>query len=320
TAKGGDIQQRKVFFDGVTRRPLHDIQPSQKTVREAQKDLKRVLGYSSDEKSPRKRVSPLSEGDRDTASSSSHVVTGGQRPEEPKQSGSEMDTSPDKQTSTMDGESVRAIARRITGGLHPRMVYPDSDYLTNTKAELRKLLKQGVDSSREAKADMDSLVACSLSNNPPANGVFLLPPSVTAEDEPNDSFFSLHLYEDQTPVQPDMTPSPDYPMDMLQTAALFPPISPSPEAGPPLHLTEVELTTTSDHTYPPLPPVGDPFQMEPTPPSPATEPPQDFLDLLDTMQQGNVGDDPPNFPFPRAPGAKWLPTPERPPMFRQKLY
>ena len=155
---------------------------------------------------------------------------------------------------------------------------------------------------------------------PPSSGVFLLPPSVTAEDEPNDSFFSLHLYEDQTPVQPDMTPSPDYPMDMLQTAALFPPISPSPEAGPPLHLTEVELTTTSDHTYPPLPPVGDPFQMEPTPPSPATEPPQDFLDLLDTMQQGNVGDDPPNFPFPRAPGAKWLPTPERPPMFRQKLY
>jgi hypothetical protein len=150
------------------RRPLHDIQPSQNTVRETRKDLKRVLGYSSDGKSPRKRISPLSEGNRDTTSSSSHVVTGGQRPEEPKQSGSEMEMSPDKQTSTVDGDSVRAIARRIAGGLHPRMVYPDSDYLRNTKAELRKLLKQGVDSSREAKVDMDSLVACSLSNNPPA--------------------------------------------------------------------------------------------------------------------------------------------------------
>ena len=56
---------------------------------------------------------------------------------------SEMELSPDKQTSSVDGDSVLAIAHRIASGLHPRMVYSESDYLSTTKAELRKLLKQG---------------------------------------------------------------------------------------------------------------------------------------------------------------------------------
>ena len=53
-----------------------------------------------------------------------------------------MEMSPEKQDSSEDGDSVLAIARRIAGGLHPRMVYSDSDYLGSTKSELRKLLKQ----------------------------------------------------------------------------------------------------------------------------------------------------------------------------------
>ena len=154
------------------------------------------------------------------------------------------------------------------------------------------------------------------------SGVFLLPPPAMAgSEQQHNSFFSLHPFEDQSrAAQPDISSSPDYPMDILQTAALFPssppPPPPSPpEAGPPIHLAEVELTTS---TYPPLGPVGgDPFQIEPAPSS-LSEPPRDFLDLLDTMQHG---ENPPNYPcLPRPPGAKWLPTPERPPMFPQKLY
>lgn len=50
----------------------------------------------------------------------------------------------DQKTATTDeDDTVLAIARRISQGLHPHMVYSDSDYLNNTKSELRKLLKQG---------------------------------------------------------------------------------------------------------------------------------------------------------------------------------
>ena len=54
-----------------------------------------------------------------------------------------MSPPPDQQTATAsDGDSILSIARRIADGLHPCMVYSDSDYLNNTKSELRKLLKQ----------------------------------------------------------------------------------------------------------------------------------------------------------------------------------
>ena len=195
---------------------------------------------------------------------------------------------------------------------------------------------------------MDTLVASSLSRNPPAkwvslvwcvvlllavcsvcgmitpslslpllsSGVFLLP-SAAAGATSYDSFFSLPLFDGQPSTQPDL-PDPNFQMDMLHSSA-FAPSSPAPEPVPPFtHLTEVELTTTSHPSYPP-PPTDLPtaqFQMEP-PPSPADEP-RDFLDLLDTMQQGVIGENPPN--FPRPPGSKWMPTPERPPMFPQKLY
>ena len=46
----------------------------------------------------------------------------------------------------------------------------------------------------------------------------------------------------------------------------------------------------------------------------------DFLDLLDNMHQDTSLEDPPSKIPPRAPGSKWMPTPERPPMFPQKLY
>ena len=58
---------------------------------------------------------------------------------------SEMELSPppDKQD-PLEEDSILAIATRIAEGLHPRMIFSDSDYLNNTKAELRKLLKQGL--------------------------------------------------------------------------------------------------------------------------------------------------------------------------------
>lgn len=62
---------------------------------------------------------------------------------------SEMELSPPPEklaVASTDGgsDSVLCIARRIAGGLHPCMVYSDTDYLNNVKAELRKLLKQGL--------------------------------------------------------------------------------------------------------------------------------------------------------------------------------
>lgn len=63
-----------------TGRPLHDIQLSQKTIQETEKDLKRVLGYSKDENSPVKSSSRLSR------EKNSPMATGGQPTEEPKQS------------------------------------------------------------------------------------------------------------------------------------------------------------------------------------------------------------------------------------------
>ena len=50
----------------------------------------------------------------------------------------EMELSPEQ----ADSVPILDVARRIAEGLHPRMVYPDSNYLEATKAELRKLLKQ----------------------------------------------------------------------------------------------------------------------------------------------------------------------------------
>lgn len=63
-----------------TGRPLHDIQLSQKTIQETEKDLKRVLGYSKDVNSPVKSSPQLSRG------KNSPMATGGQPTEEPKQS------------------------------------------------------------------------------------------------------------------------------------------------------------------------------------------------------------------------------------------
>lgn len=55
-----------------------------------------------------------------------------------------MELSPDKSGALTDDDSLLCIAGRIAEGLHPCMVYPDTDYLNNVKAELRKLLKQGL--------------------------------------------------------------------------------------------------------------------------------------------------------------------------------
>ena len=61
---------------------------------------------------------------------------------------SEMEMSPpadQQQATSADSDTILSIARRIAEGLHPRMVYSDTDYLNNVKSELRKLLKQGSD-------------------------------------------------------------------------------------------------------------------------------------------------------------------------------
>ena len=55
---------------------------------------------------------------------------------------SEMEQSPPPEK-VDSSYCLLAIARSIAKGLHPNMVYSDSDYLNNAKAELRKLLKQG---------------------------------------------------------------------------------------------------------------------------------------------------------------------------------
>jgi hypothetical protein len=135
----------------------------------------------------------------------------------------------------------------------------------------------------------------------------------------SDTFFSLPLFEEQG--QPTAVTSYDRRMDMLRTS-IFEPVSAAShtEAGQPFDLTEVELTTSNfDPSYPPpisVDDTGTAFQMEP-PPSPhvLVDPPRDFLDVLDTMQQGGIGEN-----LSRPPGSKWMPTPERPPMFPQKLY
>jgi hypothetical protein len=298
------------------RRPLHDIQLSQKTIHGTEKDLKRVLGYSGDEKSPVKR-SPCSARGRN-----SPMATGGQQVEEPKQSSSEMELSPPPAQSEdgAEGDSLLCIARRIAEGLHPCMVYSDTDYLHNVKAELRKLMKQGSGGTSGAvqPPDMDTLVAHCPTENPPTNaGAFLLPPASGMTS--SDTFFSLPLFEEQG--QPTAVTSYDRRMDMLRTS-IFEPVSAAShtEAGQPFDLTEVELTTSNfDPSYPPpisVDDTGTAFQMEP-PPSPhvLVDPPRDFLDVLDTMQQGGIGEN-----LSRPPGSKWMPTPERPPMFPQKLY
>ena len=135
----------------------------------------------------------------------------------------------------------------------------------------------------------------------------------------SDTFFSLPLFEDQG--QSSSVTSYGHRMDMLRSS-IFEPVSAPPhaEANQPFDLTEVELTTsTFDPSFPPHTSVDDAgagFQMEPPPSSHVlVDPPRDFLDVLDTMQQGGIGDT-----LSRPPGSKWMPTPERPPMFPQKLY
>ena len=54
-----------------------------------------------------------------------------------------MELSPDKPGALSGDDSLLCIAGRIAEGLHPSMVYSDTDYLNTVKAELRKLLKQG---------------------------------------------------------------------------------------------------------------------------------------------------------------------------------
>ena len=54
-----------------------------------------------------------------------------------------MELSPTQSEQGAEGDSLLSIARRIAKGLHPCMVYSDTDYLNTVKAELRKLLKQG---------------------------------------------------------------------------------------------------------------------------------------------------------------------------------
>ena len=156
------------------------------------------------------------------------------------------------------------------------------------------------------------------------SGVFLLPP--TTETTSSDMFFSLPLFEEQGKGnQSSCAGSYDFRLDVLRSA-IFEPASAAShaETGQPFDLTEVELTTsTHDPSFPTGPPsvegASAAFQMEPlSPPHAMADPPRDFLDLLDTMQQGGIGEHPNS--LSRPPGSKWMPTPERPPMFPQKLY
>ena len=48
-----------------------------------------------------------------------------------------MDSSP-----RTAGVPLREISRRLVEGLQTKVIFPESDYLGNVKAELKKLMKQ----------------------------------------------------------------------------------------------------------------------------------------------------------------------------------
>lgn len=143
----------------------------------------------------------------------------------------------------------------------------------------------------------------------------------------SDTFFSVPLFDD--PDQLAQTGSDldgyDFRLDMLRSAVFEPASAAShAESGQRFDLTEVELAPlTYEPSYPSGPTSVDGasagYQMElPSSPQVLVDPPRDFLDLLDTMQQGDIGEQ--SNSLSRPPGSKWMPTPERPLMFPQKLY
>ena len=153
--------------------------------------------------------------------------------------------------------------------------------------------------------------------SPPPCSVFQLPPTDTAAS--SSDTFSLSLFEEQDKSDRSSIPTAnsDYHLLMLQSAmlqsAMFKSASESSpvstEMVQPFDLTEIELTTSAFE-------VGAPLSLQTD-----VDPPRDFLDLLDTMQhqqQGVSGERPQS--MCRPPSSKWMPTPERPPMFPQKLY
>lgn len=143
----------------------------------------------------------------------------------------------------------------------------------------------------------------------------------------SDTFFSIPLFDHQdrlTQAGSDQDGY-DFRLDMLRSAVFEPASAAShAETGQRFDLTEVELAPlTYDPSYPTGPTSVDVasagYQMElPSSPQVVMDPPRDFLDLLDTMQQENTGEQPNS--LSRPPGSKWMPTPERPLMFPQKLY
>lgn len=158
----------------------------------------------------------------------------------------------------------------------------------------------------------------------PCSSVSLLDP-VTGGS--SDTFFSVPLFDD--PDQLAQTGSDldgyDFRLDMLRSAVFEPASAAShAESGQRFDLTEVELAPlTYEPSYPSGPTSVDGasagYQMElPSSPQVLVDPPRDFLDLLDTMQQGDIGEQ--SNSLSRPPGSKWMPTPERPLMFPQKLY
>ena len=162
--------------------------------------------------------------------------------------------------------------------------------------------------------------------SPPPCSVFQLPPSDTAASS---SDTSLPLFEEQGKSNPSSIPTANSGLHLLMLqSAMFksaPETSPiSAETVQPFDLTEIELTTSAyNPSYPPahssVEDAGSAFEMDaPLSPQTDADPPRDFLDLLDTMQhqqQGVSGER-----LCRPPSSKWMPTPERPPMFPQKLY
>ena len=152
------------------------------------------------------------------------------------------------------------------------------------------------------------------------------PPSAAAGTTMFDTFFSLPLFD-----QPGQSSQPDtggFRLDMPGSTIFETMSAPShTEPGPPFNLTEVELTTSNfDPSYPPPTPVlvedaSVNFQMDrPLSPSAVLDPPRDILDILDTAPHGAHSSSTSGGGHSWAPGSKWLPTPERPPMFPQKLY
>lgn len=177
--------------------------------------------------------------------------------------------------------------------------------------------------SSGVQCDMKTLV----SSNDVDGSDILMSPGTTTTTTLFDTLFTVpSFYDDHQIEDDDVTTSEgdDFRLGMIGSAIFE---STTALGAPPLsedqqfNLTEVELTTSNFVPLPPTSVDGAVFQMEPPPPlSPLGDAPPDFLDLLDTMQQDNgmIGNCPDN--LSRPPGSKWMPTPERPPMFPQKLY